>query len=129
MNVFVRRPVVTAIVAAFAALIVVDAARRAVERHARTEHSWPMLVLLAVVVYGVAVFAYFSSDAGQTKLAQSRNSPETAPLLLALAIVPVIIAVPAVFLGAATWALWAAFAITCGLLAWWTEQHRRPRAR
>ena len=88
-----------------------------------------MFVLLAVVVYGVAVFAYFSSHAGQMKLAQSGNSPEAAHLLLALAIVPVVIAVPAVFLSAATWALWAAFAITCGLLAWWTEQHRPPRAR
>lgn len=101
VNVFLRRPVLTAVAVAVLALIVVDSVRRTVERGPRTEHWWPVLVLLAVVVYSVGAFVYVSTSAGRSKLAAggdefgARTRSAFALLRLAFATAPVVLAVGA----------------------------------
>lgn len=132
VNVFLRRPVLTAVAVAVLALIVVDSVRRTVERGPRTERWWPVLVLLAVAVYSVGAFVYVSTRAGRSKLAAggddfgvARTRSALALLRLAFATAPVVLAVGAVFLGAPTGVAWGAFTVTCLLLTAWAVRPDR----
>jgi len=105
-------------VVAFLALIIVRSAQLAVDDQEITHRLWPELVTLLTLAYTAATFAFLTSERGQRSMRRRPEDPWIFILLVALADSPVLIAVAMVFVGAAAWALWAAYATTCVLLIW-----------
>ncbi len=108
-----------------AAFIVVDGVRRIVDQSARAHHGWALAALVALLIYGIALYFTVASVKGRERLHLRGERADV--LLLVIALSPVLFSVAAVFLGAETWSLWMAFGLVCVLVGVWCYQHRRAR--
>jgi hypothetical protein len=113
------------VICVLAAFIVVDGVRRIVDQHARAQHAWALAALVAFLVYAIGLYVVVASVRGRKRLGFVGERAGTGPaLLLAIAVMPVLFAAAAVFLGAATWSLWMAFGLSCVLVGFWCYQQR-----
>jgi len=118
-----RHPIRTLVGLVGLMLIVTDSARRTVDKHPRAHHTWVLIVLLVVILYGVGAFAWVAFGRGRRRLVLDGANPEAvASLLLAIAVGPTMLGVGAALVGAPEWSLWATFGVSCALAAAWTTQ-------